>query len=172
MTRQTTLLAGSTLALGLMLSLPSFAQEAKRDPVTPPVGERVGEKVDDAVDSIKRGVSNAGEAIREQYEKAKLSVHNMGVGARVYGRLHWDKSLTNANINVDLDKNGVAILKGSVASALAKAKAVELARDTVGVTNVVDQLTIAQVPATGTVPAPRTRVPVPAPAPAPAPTQP
>lgn len=116
-----------------------------------PVGERVGEKVDEAVGSLKRGVSNAGEAIREQYERARTSVHNMGVAGRVYGRLHWDKALATSKVEIDVQKNGVATLTGSVADAAARVKAVELTRDTVGVTSVVDRLTI-QTTATGAAP--------------------
>lgn len=143
---------------------------AKSDPPPPvvekPVGERVGEKVDGAVETLKRGVSSAGEAIREQYEKARTSVHNMGVTGRVYGRLHWDKALTTAKIDVEVQKNGVAVLTGSVGDAAARAKALELTRDTVGVTNVVDRLTI-QTTTSGAATTPATPAPVPNPAPTP-----
>jgi len=63
---------------------------------------QVGEKVGGAVDSIKKGAKNAGNALREQYEKARTSVHNMGVTARVYGRLHWDKQLTSSTLDIDV----------------------------------------------------------------------
>ncbi|SIN75022.1 BON domain-containing protein [Singulisphaera sp. GP187] len=134
-----------------------FAQvPATGEKVTPPVGERVGEKVDSAVESLKKGVSNAGEAIRDQYEKARAGVHNMSVAARVYGRLHWDKALTNSKVEIDVQKGGVAVLTGSVADAVARAKAVELTQDTVGVTKVVDQLVVLTT-STGAVPAARVK---------------
>ncbi|WP_406699514.1 BON domain-containing protein [Singulisphaera sp. Ch08] len=119
---------------------------------TPPVGERVGEKVDSAVQSLKKGVSSAGDAIRDQYEKARAGVHNMSVAARVYGRLHWDKALVNSKVEIDVQKGGVAVLTGSVEDSVARVKAVQLTQDTVGVTKVIDQLVVLTT-ATGTVPA-------------------
>ncbi len=67
----------------------------------------------------------------------------MDVASRVYGRIHWDKTLTTSNIELAV-KNGVATLKGTVSDAKAKVKAVELAEDTVGISKVVDQLVIQQ----------------------------
>jgi len=134
-------LVGFTLAASACLAQTPPKNDAP-PPAEKPVGERVGEKVDGAVQSIKKGVSSAGEAIRDQYEKARTSVHNMSVGARVYGRLHWDKALVNDKVEVDVQKGGVAVLTGTVGDAKARAKAVELTSDTVGVTKVVDQLSI------------------------------
>jgi hyperosmotically inducible protein len=131
------------------------AQAPPKDETPPPVGERVGGKVDSAVESIKKGVNSAGEAIRDQWEKARISVHNMGVSARVYGRLHWDKALYNAKVDVEVQKDGVAVLTGTVGDPLARAKAVELTRDTVGVSKVVDRLTVLTT-TTGATPAPGT----------------
>jgi osmotically-inducible protein OsmY len=66
----------------------------------------------------------------------------MGVEARVYGRLHWDKALYDAKIDLEARKDGVLTLRGTVPDAAARAKAVALARETVGVTEVIDQLTL------------------------------
>lgn len=145
-------LASLTLAASTCLGQTAKTGENPPPAAERPVGERVGEKVDGAVQSLKRGVSSASEAIRDQYEKARTSVHDMGVAARIYGRVHWDKTLTNAKIDVDVQKGGVAVLKGTVSDAVARAKAVELAQDTVGVARVVDQLSI-QTTTSGTVPA-------------------
>ena len=38
----------------------------------------------------------------------------MGVAGRVYGRLHWDKDLEGAKIDLDVKENGVATLAGTV----------------------------------------------------------
>ena len=64
------------------------------------------------------------------------------MSARVYGRLHWDKALNGSKVDIEVTEGGHTTLTGVVADAKAKAKAVELTRDTVGVTQVVDQLTI------------------------------
>jgi len=105
-------------------------------------GRKVGERLDEAGRHIKGGLERAGTATKEQYGKAKQSVHNMGIESRVYGRIHWDKALNDATIDLSTTADGVITLSGSVADAKAKARAVELTRETVGVTTVVDALTI------------------------------
>jgi hyperosmotically inducible protein len=112
--------------------------------------KKAGEKIDEAGRAVERGLQRAGESIREAFARTREAVHAMGVEARVYGRLHWDKALADCNIELDV-RDGVATLRGTVPDAAAKTKAVELTRDTVGVTRVVDQLTIS--PTTRTVPA-------------------
>jgi len=114
-----------------------------------PPRKTAGDRLDNAVQSIKRGAKDATESIQQQFERARTSVHNMGVAGRVYGRLHWDKDLQGAKINLDVKENGVATLTGTVPNAKAKAKAVSLTLDTVGVVNVVDQTTVQSAADTG-----------------------
>ena len=103
--------------------------------------EKAGSKLDEAGRSFKKGLEDARDAVRNQFARARGSVHNMDVASRVYGRLHWDKTLTTSTLDLDV-KSGVATLRGAVPDARAKAKAVELAEDTVGISKVIDQLTI------------------------------
>jgi hypothetical protein len=136
-------------ALGLALAAGTWgaAQEPKDLPPTPPpqqpkgTGEALGETVDNVVQSIKRGARSTTDALQEQYQKVRSSVHDMGVQARVYSRLHWDKDLFDAKLDLEF-KDGTATLRGTVKDFRAKAKAIELARDTVGVDRVEDHLTI------------------------------
>jgi hypothetical protein len=138
-------LSGSLLGIAL-LAVPCVAQEPKDAPKeTEP---KSGGTFDSAVQSIKRGAQAAEDALKEQYAKARTAVHNMGVSARVYGRLHWDKALNGSKVDIEVTEGGHTTLTGVVADAKAKAKAVELTRDTVGVTQVVDQLTITPPPTT------------------------
>jgi len=104
----------------------------------------IGGTVDTVVEGIKRGARATTETIQEQYQKARTTVHNMGVQARVYSRMHWDKDLYDDKIDVEV-KEETAILRGAVKSPRAKVKAVELARDTVGIERVDDYLTIEVV---------------------------
>ena len=90
----------------------------------------------------------AGDAAREQFAKARTSVHNMGVESRVYGRIHWDKALNDASIELTATDDGVITLNGTVADAKAKTRAVDLTRETVGVSKVVDQLAVRPTPST------------------------
>jgi hyperosmotically inducible periplasmic protein len=108
-------------------------------------GEKAGEKLDQAGRSIRRGLEQAGDTIREQFAKTRESINNMGVASRVYGRLHWDKLLTSSTLDLDV-KDGIATLRGSVPSAKAKARALDLTRETVGVTRVIDQLAVQPPP--------------------------
>jgi osmotically-inducible protein OsmY len=98
-------------------------------------------------------LEKAEDAVREGFHKTRESVHSMGVAARVYGRLHWDKSLHSSTLNIKVEE-GVVTLTGSVPTAEAKTKAVNLAADTVGVTKVVDELTVPASQA-GETPAPK-----------------
>ncbi len=54
--------------------------------------EKAGEKLDRFGRKIRQGLDNAEGAVREGFHKTRDSVHSMGVAARVYGRLHWDKA--------------------------------------------------------------------------------
>ncbi len=107
------------------------------------VGEKLGEGLDDAGRVIKRGLQRSGESVRESFARTKTSVQNMGIESRIYGRLHWDKDLNGSLIDLEVKDASVAILKGVVPSAVVKSKAVALTRDTVGVTQVIDQLTVS-----------------------------
>lgn len=133
-------LAGLMLGVLLVFAWTGAAQDN-------PPKSTVGEKVDNAVKNLKKGAQEAGDAVRQQYEKARAGIHNMSVAARVYGRLHWDKALHGSKVDVDVHKDGVATLTGTVADLTARAKAVELTRDTVGVASVVDRLSV-QTPTT------------------------
>lgn len=104
------------------------------------VGEKVGRTLDRAVGDVKRGAQKVGEGVREGFDKARDKVDGMGIESRVYGRLHWDKALTRATLTLEMREPGVVVLKGSVPDEAARAKALSLARDTVGVTGVVDEL--------------------------------
>ena len=138
-------LAGSLLGIALLVA-PCVAQEPKDAPKE--AEPKAGGTFDNAVKSIRRGAQEAEDALKEQYAKARTAVHNMGVSARVYGRLHWDKALNDSKVDIEVTENGHTTLTGVVADAKAKAKAVELTRDTVGVTQVVDRLTITPPPTT------------------------
>ncbi|WP_422929432.1 BON domain-containing protein [Singulisphaera sp. PoT] len=146
----------SAAVLGLALATNAFAQDPKDVPQeeTKSTSEIVGEKVKNAVQSIERGAKDAGDAVRGQYNKMRTSIHDMGVAGRIYGRIHWDKALADAKIDVDVTKNGVATLTGTVADAKLKAKAADLTRDTVGVTSVVDKVVISPTTTINDAPAP------------------
>src|SRR5262249_54855560 len=85
----------------------------------PGVGEQAGEQLDAVGRKLKRGIDRAEDAVREGFHKTRDSVHSMGVAARVYGRLHWDKTLHSSTLQIKVEE-GVATISGSVPTAEAK----------------------------------------------------
>ncbi len=134
--------------LGLTLASMGGPTAVAQVEAKPGTAEKAGGTLDNVGRKIKGGVTSAAEGVRDGFSRTKENVHNMGIESRIYGRLHWDKALTNALIQLEVQSGGVAVLKGSVADLAAKSKAESLAADTVGVTKVVNQLAIA--PATPT----------------------
>jgi hypothetical protein len=125
---------------------------AQQEPPQDGVAAKAGEKIDEVGRAIRRGIENAEESVREGINKTsgtvregftrtRESVQGMGVLSRVYGRLHWDKSLHSSTLFVKAEA-GAVTLRGAVPDEAARDKAIDLAKDTVGVTHVIDQLTI------------------------------
>ena len=98
--------------------------------------ETIGEK-------IERGVSRIGEELRKGWAEVRAAVDKLGVEGRVYGRLHWDKELTETAIDIRVLDDHAVVLKGNVPSESARSKAVRLTQDTVGVKSVVDELAVS-----------------------------
>ncbi len=103
------------------------------------VAERVGGAFDSAGRGIKRGVQNA-------FSQAQDSVHAQEVISRVYSRLHWDKTLTGSTLELEVNEDGTAILRGAVPDEAAKQRAIILTRDTVGVVQVISELGVMSAP--------------------------
>ena len=118
------------------------------------ITEKLKAKAGSAVTSLKKGAVSAEEAIMDRFRKAKDGVVNMGIEARVYSRLHWDKGLTDAKIELTAPEKGAIVLKGTVPDEKAKAKAAELAADTVGVVKVTNELTVLTTSVGGTAASP------------------
>lgn len=123
---------GCVAALGI-LAATSRGQEG--------VVEKAGRGLDDFGRGIKRGVIELSEGFRTRFEAVRTDVQRMGIPTRVYSRIHWDKTLVNARIEVHAFRDGSVLLRGSVADTAARDRAVSLARDTVDVTGVIDELT-------------------------------
>ena len=78
-------------------------------------------------------------------ESMRANWNELALDARVSLRLRWDKDLPNAAIQVTA-KNGVIELKGTVSDLAQRQRAVQLARTTVGVIDVVDALELSESP--------------------------
>ncbi len=104
------------------------------------VVEKAGEKIDDVGRTIKQGAVSVGDVVRKRFDGVRGEVQRMGVHNRVFSRLHWDKALNTARIEVHMLRDNEVLLRGYVPDEAAHEHAVALARDTVGVTGVVDEL--------------------------------
>src|SRR5262245_53299160 len=118
--------AVTLLALALMVAAWSGVGRAQQQEGA---AEKAGEKLDEVGRKIKRGLEKAEGAVREGFQKSREAVQGMGVVARVYSRLHWDKALHSSSLAVRMEE-GAVVLRGLVPDAAAKAKAVALAADT------------------------------------------
>jgi hyperosmotically inducible periplasmic protein len=160
--RRTHGLAVVTLASVLVVFFGAISR-ATQQPPQDGVAAKAGEKLDefgrairrgffDAEETVRGGLNKTGETVREGFARTKDSVQGMGLVPRVYGRLHWDKSLHGCNLFVKAEAGRVTI-RGTVPDDSAKDKAVALVKDTVGVTHVIVQLTVAapSTETTGTV---------------------
>ena len=132
-------------------SMTGRAQPGAQDPQEG-IATKAAEKLDDFGRAIKRGLFNAeetvrdglnktGETVREGFAKTRETVQGMGIPSRVYGRLHWDKQFHGTSLFVKAE-GGTVTVRGALPDEEAKAKAIELIKDTVGVTRVIDQLSV------------------------------
>jgi hyperosmotically inducible periplasmic protein len=134
-----------SLAIVGLVAWQSFAAETQVIVDTPAanqsgVGERVGESVD-------RGLANIGNRLRRTWADFRKSVDELSVQGRVYGRLHWDKAIGSAPIEITVQNENIVTLSGSVPNEATRRTAVSLANDTVGVRQVVDHLTVGSTTA-------------------------
>jgi hyperosmotically inducible periplasmic protein len=104
------------------------------------IAEKVGEKIDVVGRGIMREAEVVTEAVRKRFDAVRTDVGRMGIPSRVYSRIHWERSLYNSKIEVHLVRDGGILLRGRVPDAAAKARAVSIALDTEGVTEVFDEL--------------------------------
>ena len=100
-------------------------------------GTGVATKVGEKLDEVGRGV---GRTMKLGFETVRGEVGRMGLHPRVYSRIHWDKAFNNSKIEVHILRDGVVLLRGTVADPDARRHAAVLASETVGVTEVVDEL--------------------------------
>jgi hyperosmotically inducible periplasmic protein len=150
MTMKRLLPASAPIVLTLLLAGPGIARAQEC------AAQRAGEALDNAGRNLRRGVQNA-------FPRVRMAVHEQQVVARVYSRLHWDKALVGSALELEVFADGTTVLRGAVADEATRKRASLLARDTVGVTRVVDELVVSparviEAPATTVVVPPGTTV--------------
>ncbi len=143
----------------------SMNGRAGQDPQNPPqegVATKAAERLDEVGRAIKKGLLRAeetvreelnktGETVREGFAKTRETVLSMGIPSRVYSRLHWDKEFQSVSLFVKAEGGRVTV-RGILPDEESKAKAMTLVKDTVGVTQVIDQISVLSSSATATRP--------------------
>jgi hyperosmotically inducible periplasmic protein len=97
--------------------------------------QRAGQALDNAGKNIRRGVENS-------VARGQITAQERELLARVTERIKWDKQLVSSTLQLVVQADGTVHLRGSVTDEAAKARAVDLAESTVGVTRVVDELAV------------------------------
>lgn len=100
----------------------------------------IAARAGDALDNAGRTVRNTVESAIGQ---ARAATHEQELLARVYSRIRWDKYLAGSSLEIQTQADGTAILKGSTSDKVRKERAVALARDTVGINRVVDEISVS-----------------------------
>jgi osmotically-inducible protein OsmY len=104
------------------------------------VAAKAGQALDDLGRGLRRGFTEIGDTFRTKFEAVRADVQRMGVQPRVYSRLHWDRALYTAKIEVHVMRDGSVLLRGIVPDEAARKRAVELTKNTVDVNGVIDEL--------------------------------
>lgn len=125
-------LAPATLSVVCLLVGPVGETRAQFGPA-----EAVGQALENAGRNIRLGVRNAIDATQ-----GSVVTYENPLAARVYSRLQWEKLLVGSTLELEVRGDGTAILRGQVASKEAKERAFLLARDTVGINRVIDELVV------------------------------
>ena len=96
-------------------------------------------KVDTA--RAREAGAKIGEKVAAGANQAEHALENAGLTAKIKSKMALDDSVKALDINVDTS-NGVVTLTGTVHSEAERTRAVQLARETAGVTSVNDRLTV------------------------------
>jgi hypothetical protein len=103
---------------------------------------------DGPLNRVGRALDNAGKNIRYRVEsevaRGQVVSEEREVLGRVLRRIEWDKPMQGSALRLEGRPDGVVVLRGSVLTDEAKARAVDLATNTVGVTTVVDEIAVAK----------------------------
>ena len=104
-------------------------------------GAKVGEKAAEAADRTAQAAQVAADKTAEAASQARKALAEGGITAKIKAKMALDDHVKALNLNVDT-VGSVVTLSGSVTNEMERERALELARDTEGVTQVIDKLTV------------------------------
>jgi hyperosmotically inducible protein len=110
--------------------------------------DRLAEKAEGLADKVDReGVREAGAGIAtsigEQAGRAEAALDETRLTAKIKAKMTLDDTIKARDINVDTE-GSVVTLRGSIGSSRERQRALQLARETAGVTSVVDRLEVTE----------------------------
>jgi len=100
---------------------------------------RVGGKVAAYIDALTGGARGK---LGDSWDAARGCWSDAALDGRVATRLRWDKGLAGARVQAASAGPGVVRLSGSVEGAAQRDRALDLARSTVGVEKVIDEIEV------------------------------
>jgi osmotically-inducible protein OsmY len=108
---------------------------------TPTAGTTGTSATSSAVDTARQVGAQVGEKTAIAASKAEQALGDGALTAKIKSKMALDDSVQSRRIDVSTD-HGVVTLAGNVRSRAERDRAVQLARETAGVTRVVDHLTV------------------------------
>jgi len=97
--------------------------------------QRAGQALGNAGEKIRRGGENGG-------ARGEINPPERGLPPPGTDRIKWDKQLVSSTLQLVVQADGTVNVRGSVIDEAAKARAVDLVENTIGVTAVVDELAV------------------------------
>ena len=76
--------------------------------------KKVGKKLDQVGQGIKLEAGRVTSGVAQEFEVVRSDVQKLPLHHRVYSRIHWDKMLHDAKIQVHMLRDGVVLLRGTV----------------------------------------------------------
>lgn len=94
--------------------------------------------------ALDRTGKNIRARVESEVARGEILAQERDVLTRVMRRIEWDKRFVGSAIQIESRAGGAVVLRGSVFSPETKARAVEQAANTIGVTSVVDELAVVK----------------------------
>jgi hyperosmotically inducible protein len=109
------------------------------DPAVGTTGERPSTAIDTS--RAREAAAEVGETLASGANRAQAAVAEAGLTSKIKAKMTLDDTIEAARIDIDTDGT-VVTLSGTVGAEAQRARAVQLARETDGVSQVVDRLQV------------------------------
>lgn len=113
-----------------------------RDPAVGTTGERLSTAIDSS--RAREAAAEVGETLAAGASRAQAAVAEAGLTSKIKAKMTLDDTIEAGRIDVDT-QGAVVTLSGTVDTEAQRARAVQLARETDGVSQVVDRLQVRAV---------------------------